>query len=133
MFSRHFYKLAILLFAVLLYFLTADYVFHKIAYDRGQTREVEIIGKHCKRKGGSNVDIKFNGTTSFVEVLGGSCLDLVVGQKIKVFYSNYNDKYYWNAAPLSRVLWFAYPFLVGLMVYSFILDRRTNRKLTDHD
>ena len=133
MLSKHFYKLAILLFAVLLYFLTADYIFHKIAFDSGQIIEAEIIDKDCRRKGGSNIDISCNGTTSFVEVLGGGCSDLIIGQKIKVLYSKFNDKYYWNTEPLSRVLWFAYPFILGLIVYLFILDRRLNRKTNDND
>ena len=117
------YKIAVLVFGAILYFVSIEYFDHKKSFDQGAKVQVTIVKKYCRRKGGSQIDIDLNGKRSFVEVLASSCLELNIGQKIQVLQSETTGKFYWNKKPTGRVF-YIYPFIIGLMIYCVYLDRK---------
>lgn len=128
MLTKHFYKLSILILLVILYFTSADYFYHKKAFDNKQIVNVLILKKECKRKGANYIDIEHNKTKKFVEVLDGNCQTLEVGQRINVLYSSLNNKFYWNKKPTTNIF-YLYPVIIGLIIYCIILDIKKSRRI----
>lgn len=116
-------KVTALLLTFVLFMVSKEYFDHLKAYSEHSIVHATVIKKHCKRKGSSNIDIKYKGQTYFVEVLGGSCSNIKVGQTIDVLVSPWSGKVYWNTKPTGRVF-FLYPFIITLIVFALYWDRK---------
>ncbi|MEX0812445.1 MAG: hypothetical protein WD048_09540 [Chitinophagales bacterium] len=123
MLKKHFFKLAALLFILIIYFVSNDYYYQKKAFDNGSTVSVEVYKTRCRRTGTSLIDVKNNGEVHTVKASKRNCKTLIKGQRIKVLFSPENDSYYWNKEP-SKIPIYFFPFIIFLIAYLLILDRR---------
>lgn len=133
MFAKHFYKLASLLFIAILFFISRDYYYKKVAFDSKMTVKALLIEVNCsKLKAERKVLIEYEGKRGYLTPVGNWCTELTVGQNITVLYSPSTDRFYWNREPNKRPF-YLFPFAIAFIVYLIVLDRRENSGIANPD
>lgn len=111
------YLIALLITIGLFYLVFSEYYDHLNAFYKQNTVKVIILDTHCRHRR-SNMKVKYDAETEYVDFLRKECRHLKVEDKLLVLRGS-TDDLYWNRKPTKRIFWIipVYVLLIAYMIY----------------